>query len=111
LEDAVSGTQNATLRARKYGRHTTEWNPHLSRDLVVAGGILHVSEAGGTASPVTVLDPSRKEEFHLLPSFLPDGRHFVYLRVAPGTPDNGGVYVGSIDAKVWVSKDVSAQFN
>ena len=29
------------------------------------------------------LDPSRKEEFHLLPTFLPDGRHFVYLRVSP----------------------------
>ena len=76
------------------------WN--RNGDIIVgniAGGILHVPEAGGTASPVTVLDPSRKEEFHLLPSFLPDGRHFVYLRVAPGTPDNGGVYVGSIDAK------------
>ena len=40
----------------------------------------------------------RQEEFHLLPTFLPDGRHFVYLRVAPGAPDNGGVYVGTLDA-------------
>ena len=75
------------------------WN--RNGDIIVgniAGGILHVSETGGTASPVTALDPSRKEEFHLLPSFLPDGRHFVYVRVAPGTPDHGGVYVGAIDA-------------
>ena len=64
----------------------------------IAGGLMRVRETGGTASPVTALDPSRKEELHLLPSFLPDGRHFVYLRVAPGTPDNGGVYVGTLDA-------------
>jgi Tol biopolymer transport system component len=76
------------------------WN--RNGDIIVGnigGGILHVPETGGTASPVTTLDPSRKEVFHLLPSFLPDGRHFVYLRVAPGTPDNGGVYVGTIDAR------------
>ena len=47
----------------------------------IAGGVLRVRETGGAASPVTALDPSRKEEFHLLPSFLPDGRHFVYLRI------------------------------
>jgi Tol biopolymer transport system component len=75
------------------------WN--LQGDIIVgnvAGGLLRVRETGGKASPVTALDPSRKEEFHLLPTFLPDGRHFVYLRVAPGSPDNGGVYVGTLDA-------------
>ena len=75
------------------------WN--LQGDIIVgnaAGGLLRVRETGGTASPVTALNPSRKEEFHLLPTFLPDGRHFVYLRVAPGAPDNGGVYVGTLDA-------------
>jgi eukaryotic-like serine/threonine-protein kinase len=76
------------------------WN--RNGDIIVgniSGGILRVPETGGTASPVTALDPSRQEEFHLLPSFLPDGRHFVYLRVAPGTPDHGGAYVGAIDAR------------
>ena len=47
------------------------------------GGLLRVRETGGAAVPLTALDPSRKEEFHLLPTFLPDGRHFVYLRVSP----------------------------
>jgi hypothetical protein len=64
----------------------------------VSGGLLRVRETGGTASPVTALDPARKEEFHLLPTFLPDGPHFLYLRIAPGTPDNGGVYIGTLDA-------------
>lgn len=35
----------------------------------------------------------------MLPSFLPDGRHFVYMRVAPGGPEFSGTYVGTLDAK------------
>ena len=34
----------------------------------------------------------------MLPSFLPDGRHFVYLRFSPGAPEASGVYVGTLDA-------------
>ncbi len=64
-----------------------------------SGGLLRVRETGGVAVPITALDPSRKEEFHLLPSFLPDGRHFVYLRVSPGAPEASGAYVGTLDAK------------
>ena len=55
------------------------------------GGLLRVRESGGAVSPVTSLDASRKEEFHLLPTFLPDGRHFVYLRVSPRAPEAGGM--------------------
>jgi serine/threonine protein kinase/Tol biopolymer transport system component len=62
------------------------------------GGLLRVSETGGVASPVTVLDASRNEEYHLLPTFLPDGRHFVYLRVSPAAPDASGAYIGSLDS-------------
>jgi WD40 repeat protein len=62
------------------------------------GGVLRVRETGGAAIPITALVPSRKEDMHLLPSFLPDGRHFVYLRTAHGTPENSGTYVGTIDA-------------
>jgi len=63
-----------------------------------AGGLLRVSAAGGACFPLTVLDPSRGETHHLLPSFLPDGRHFLYLRVS-ATPEDSGIYVGSLDAK------------
>ena len=63
------------------------------------GGLLRVRESGGTASPLTSLDASRKEEYHLLPTFLPDGRHFVYLRVSPGAPEASGIYIGTLDAK------------
>ena len=71
-------------------------------DIIVGqidGGLVRVRETGGVVSPVTVLDPARKEEVHLLPSFLPDGRHFVYLRISPSAPEAGGTYVGTLDAK------------
>jgi serine/threonine protein kinase len=61
-------------------------------------GIMQVSAAGGAASPLTTFDPSRKEVVHVLPSFLPDGRHFLYLR-ASSSPENSGAYVGSINTK------------
>ena len=54
----------------------------------IVGGLLRVRETGGGAIPITVLDPSRNEDFHLLPSFLPDGRHFIYLRVSPTAPED-----------------------
>jgi eukaryotic-like serine/threonine-protein kinase len=42
-------------------------------------GIMRVAAAGGVPEPVTTLKPA--ELAHAWPSFLPDGRHFVYLRV------------------------------
>ena len=75
------------------------WN----RDgLIVFGsnnsGLGRVSAAGGVATPMTVLDASRKEIAHRWPQFLPDGRHFIYFRASPN-PEVRGMYVGSIDAK------------
>jgi len=71
-------------------------------DLIIfaehAVGIMRVPPAGGVASPLTTIDSSRKETSHDLPSFLPDGKHFIYLRLS-GVPENSGVYIGSLDAK------------
>ena len=54
-------------------------------------GLLQVSAAGGTASPLTAggLDG--------YPSPLPDGRHFVYTRNTSAT--TGAIYIGSMDTK------------
>ena len=71
-------------------------------DIIVGnleGGLLRVRETGGAVTPVTVLDPARKEEYHLLPTFLPDGRHFLYLRISPSAPEASGIYIGTLDAK------------
>ncbi len=62
------------------------------------GPLMRVSAAGGIASPVTALDVSRRETLHIFPSFLPDGRHFVYER-ATRTPEGNGIYLGSLDSK------------
>ena len=59
---------------------------------------MQISAAGGVASPLTTFDPLRKDVIHVLPSFLPDGRHFLYLR-ASSSPENSGTYVGSINTK------------
>ena len=61
-------------------------------------GLMQVSAAGGVASPLTTIDPSRKEIVHVLPSFLQDGRHFLYERTS-STPENSGVYIGSLNTK------------
>ena len=64
-----------------------------------AGGLLRCSAAGGPVSEVTRLDATKGENLHLLPSFLPDGRHFLYLSVSRMAPEKSGVYLGSLDAE------------
>jgi eukaryotic-like serine/threonine-protein kinase len=59
-------------------------------------GVMKVSAAGGTPSPLTAVDSSRGELLNAVPSFLPDGQHFLYSR-GPGPSD--GTYVGSVDAR------------
>jgi eukaryotic-like serine/threonine-protein kinase len=62
------------------------------------GPILKVPSAGGTATPVTRIDRERGESFHGFPSFLPDGRHFLYLRSSrSGFEEWVGTYIGLLD--------------
>ena len=65
----------------------------------VQEGVMRVSEGGGTATPVTSLDSGRADLGHFFPKFLPDGRHFLYFRYSPTVSLNGGIFVGSLDAK------------
>jgi len=69
-------------------------------DVIIFGfsttGLWQVPAAGGKATPLTVLDASRHEREHELPSFLPDGRHFLYLAVS-NIPEQSGIYEGSLD--------------
>jgi len=64
----------------------------------VGHGLMQVSDSGGAASPLTVLDQSRHERVHALPSFLPDGRHFCYSRLSEAA-ESQGFFTGSLDAK------------
>jgi Tol biopolymer transport system component len=60
-----------------------------------SGPLLRCSASGNTTvSPVTA---SRSDDRHLMPSFLPDGRHFVYLRISRSDPSRNGLYLGDLD--------------
>jgi serine/threonine protein kinase len=66
------------------------------------GALQRVSSAGGQPSPVTALSADSGETAHVWPSFLPDGRHFLYFVIgsaATGVTDPNGVYVGSLDSR------------
>jgi Tol biopolymer transport system component len=51
---------------------------------------------GGEITQVTTLDMSRQEITHARPTFLPDGRHFLYS-IQSGRNEIRGVYLGSLD--------------
>jgi serine/threonine protein kinase len=63
-----------------------------------SGGIMQVSAAGGIPSPVTIPNLERGEQFHVLPTFLSDGRHFIYYR-RTDIHEYAGIYIGSLDSK------------
>jgi serine/threonine protein kinase/Tol biopolymer transport system component len=69
-----------------------------SDGLVIFGlqgqGLRQVPPNGGTPSALTTVDRSR-EISHVDPVFLPDGRHFLYTRIANNF-EATGVYVGTL---------------
>jgi hypothetical protein len=60
------------------------------------GPLRQIAASGGISTPVTRLDPGRKENLHSWPSFLPDGRHFLYVATGGAEP---AVRVASLGAK------------
>ena len=95
----VSGGPSEALCDAPLGRGGT-WN----RDGVILfaasakGPLFRISAAGGTPLQVTELDAARGERAHLEPTFLPDGRHFIFL-VQSNTSEHGILYLGSLDSK------------
>jgi len=62
------------------------------------GGLTRVAASGGALTKLTSIDPNRKEIGHSFPAFLPDGKHFVYIR-SSSEPSLTGIFIGSIDMK------------
>jgi eukaryotic-like serine/threonine-protein kinase len=58
-----------------------------------SGPIQRVNASGGVCSPVTQAEPGVR---HLLPAFLPDGKHFLY-NVQSQDPSKAGLYLGALD--------------
>lgn len=64
-------------------------------------GIYKVSADGGTPTRVTQVDKSKRELNHYWPTFLPDGRHFLYMATAleeSGIRATPSVYLASLDS-------------
>ncbi|MGE5833694.1 MAG: protein kinase domain-containing protein [Acidobacteriota bacterium] len=62
--------------------------------------IHRISASGGASSPVTKLDQTSGDVQHAHPSFLPDGRHFLFSVIGSrtvGATATRGVFVGSLD--------------
>ncbi len=75
--------------------------------------ILRVSAAGGTPEPITKLDAGRNENSHRWPSFLPDGKHFLYWARSSKGPHEDLIYIGelgSAKSKVLMQSDSVATY-
>ncbi len=61
--------------------------------------LYRVSANGGAPTPLTTLDASQHSS-HRWPSFLPDGKHFLYLAINHQVPANDAIYFASVDGSV-----------
>jgi Tol biopolymer transport system component len=86
LSDAPTGA-HGTWSAK--GAILFERNP--------SGGLLRVSARGGNPQPATKTDSSHGDVSHRWPSFLPDGRHFVYTSFSSNA-ENEGIFVASLES-------------
>jgi Tol biopolymer transport system component len=64
----------------------------------VGEGVKRVSAAGGTSSPLARPDPARHVLDQQYPTFLPDGRHFLYYQQSD-IPESNGVFIGSLGSR------------
>jgi serine/threonine protein kinase/Tol biopolymer transport system component len=63
------------------------------------GPLLRVPAAGGALTPVTELDKERKETAHAYPSFMPDGKHYLYLVRSSDPQHSAAAFVGELGSK------------
>lgn len=94
----VAGGTAQTICESSDGRGAT-WN----RDGIIvfsaigSDGLFRVSAAGGVPTALTKLDQSRQETWHRMPSFLPDGKHFLFVTNSVRREESG-VYIGALDS-------------
>jgi eukaryotic-like serine/threonine-protein kinase len=63
----------------------------------LGSGLWRVQMPNGKPEPLTRIDPADGKSAHLWPSFLPDGKRFLYL-VRSRKPDSAGIYLASLDS-------------
>ncbi|HTM57137.1 MAG TPA: protein kinase, partial [Candidatus Udaeobacter sp.] len=74
------------------------WSPKGVIVFAPAGGgpLFKVPDSGGDPEQVTTLDSTKKETGHRFPSFLPDGRHFLFAALS--SQPKREICVASIDS-------------
>ena len=75
--------------------------------------LYQVSDTGAEPRPVTTTEGFSDRAHHRWPSFLPDGRHFLYLALSSVHADLTGIYLGSLDtsdARLLVRAGASAAY-
>jgi len=65
-----------------------------------SGGLLQVNASGGTPAPATQLNAAVKEGTHRWPTFLPDGRRFLFYASAGTGTEPGEVRLGTVGSSV-----------
>ena len=80
----------------------------------IQSGIMQVGANGGKVTPVTKMD-STKHTTHRWPTFLPDGKHFLYLATNHngGKAQDNGIYYASLDGKenrILVASDAGGEY-
>jgi Tol biopolymer transport system component len=70
--------------------------PGASVTVPLSTGLQRVSASGGTPTAATML--GQGEASHVGPTFLPDGRHFLYRVIKVGETGAGPVYAASLDS-------------
>lgn len=100
IADASGGGLPKTLTETTFGRGGT-WNQEgtivFAPDMY--GFLYRISENGGSPVAITKLPQGGGGQAHRWPSFLPDGKHFLFSVdwSAPGEKPGNGIYVGSLD--------------
>jgi eukaryotic-like serine/threonine-protein kinase len=96
---AISGGQpQAMCDARGNG---ATWSQNGVIVFTDNGRLYRVPETGGTPTLAAAPDPARHGEDYLLPQFLPDDRHFLFL-IGSGSPSAGSWFsigIGSLDSR------------
>ena len=96
--DAVEGSPPQSIAEVSFNVGAGAWNKDgvIIFNAVGTGALRRVSESGGPVSDATVLDSARRDVIHAFPSFLPDGKHFLYY-LNSAEPGHQGIYIGSLD--------------
>ena len=96
--DLGSGVVDAICQTGRGSGRGGDWN----RDGVILfnngfeEGLSRVNATGGAPEVVSELNASHGERMHLFPSFLPDGKHYLF-DISGG--DNRGIYLGTLGSR------------